>query len=81
MDSNGLLGLPISQGGWVSSSEPLLLLPFPPFVGRTWQDRRTDQYVPQGLVRQSAATTRIESLNEVLSVPAGTIRNPRKSLQ
>ena len=72
LDSHGLLGLPVSQGGWVFASEPRLLLPLPPFGGRTWQDRRTDQYPPQGLVRQLTSTTRIEGLNEVLTVPAGT---------
>jgi S1-C subfamily serine protease len=72
LDSHGLLGLPVSQGGWVFASEPRLILPLPPFGGRTWQDRRTDQYPPQGLVRQLTSTTRIEGLNEVLTVPAGT---------
>lgn len=72
LDSHGLLGLPVSQGGWVFASEPRLLLPLPPFGGRTWQDRRTDHYPPQGLVRQLTSTTRIEGLNEVLTVPAGT---------
>jgi S1-C subfamily serine protease len=72
LDSHGLLGLPVSQGGWVFASEPRLLLPLPPFGGRTWHDRRTDQYPPQGLVRQLTSTTRIEGLNETLTVPAGT---------
>lgn len=72
LDSRGLLGLPVSQGGWVLASEPRLILPLPPFGGRVWQDRRTDQYPPQGLVRQLTSTTRIEGLNEVLTVPAGT---------
>lgn len=72
LDSNGLLGLPFSQGGWVFSSEPRLIMPLPLFGGRTWQDRRTDQYTPEGLVRQLTSTTRIEGINEVLTVPAGT---------
>jgi len=72
LDSNGLLGLPFSQGGWVFSSEPRLIMPLPPFGGRTWQDRRTDQYTPEGLARQLTSTTRIEGINEVLTVPAGT---------
>ncbi len=72
LDSNGLLGLPFSQGGWVFSPEPRLILPFPLLGGRTWQDRRTDQYTPEGLVRQLTSTTRIEGINEVLTVPAGT---------
>jgi S1-C subfamily serine protease len=72
MDSHGLLSLPVSQGGWVFSAEPRLILPLPPFGGRTWQDRRTDQYPPQGLGRQLTSTTRIEGLNEVVTVPAGT---------
>ncbi len=72
LDSHGLLGLPVSQGGWMLASEPRLLLPLPPFEGRTWQDRRSDQHPPQGLVRELTSTTRIEGLNEVLTVPAGT---------
>ncbi len=72
LDSNGLLGLPFSQGGWVFAPEPRLIMPLPPFEGRTWQDRRTDQYTPEGLVRQLTSTTRIEGLNETLTVPAGT---------
>jgi S1-C subfamily serine protease len=72
LDSHGLLGLPVSQGGWVFASEPRLILPLPPFGGRTWQDRRTDQYPPQGLVRQLTSPTRIEGLSEALTVPAGT---------
>jgi len=72
MDSHGLLSLPVSQGGWVLSGEPRLILPLPPFGGRTWQDRRTDQYPPQGLGRELTSITRIEGLNEVLTVPAGT---------
>ncbi len=72
LDSHGLVGLPVSQRGWVFASEPRLMLPLPTFEGRTWQDRRTDQYPPQGLVRQLTSTARIEGLKEVLTVPAGT---------
>jgi len=81
LDSHGLLGLPVSQGGWVFASEPRLILPLPPFGGRTWQDRRTDQYPPQGLVRQLTSTTRIEGLNEVLTVPAGTYTQGMKVVE
>ena len=81
LDSHGLLGLPVSQGGWVFASEPRLILPLPAFGGRTWQDRRTDQYPPQGLVRQLTSTTRIEGLNEVLTVPAGTYTQGMKVVE
>ena len=81
MDSHGLLSLPVSQGGWVFSAEPRLILPLPPFGGRTWQDRRTDQFPAQGLGRQLTSITRIEGLNEVLTVPAGTYTQSMKIVE
>ena len=81
LDSQGLLGFPVSQGGWVFAPEPRLILPLPPFGGRTWHDRRTDRYPPQGLVRQLTSTTRIEGLDEALTVPAGTYARSMKIVE
>ncbi len=73
LDSQGLFQIAVVDPDWKYSLSGLqMLLPLPPVVGRSWQNRWISENSRQGVRRHEVEDQRIESANEIISVPAGT---------
>lgn len=69
----GLHNLGSTGGSWryVYPDGPLLTFAFPPCLGLAWQYRYLGENASDGTARQVAATVRIMSINDAVTVPAG----------
>lgn len=73
LDASGLHHLGSSGGPWnFTYPEPALTWPFPPCRGRSWEYQWRAENPSQGILRQATVGVRIDSTNEVVTVPAGT---------
>ncbi len=74
LEADGLFSLGSSGGSWNYSypRQGVRLWDFPPCRGLSWQNRWQAENASDGVRRQAVIDVRIESMNEVVTVPAGT---------
>lgn len=83
LEADGLFFLGSSGGSWNYSypRQGVRLWDFPPCRGMSWQNRWQAENASDGIRRQAIVDMRIESVNEVVTVPAGTFSQSIRTVE
>lgn len=73
LDADGLHAIGSVSPNWKTTDRwPAYSFAFPSCVGTSWQREWRAENAAEGIVRQATASVRIESVNESVTVPAGS---------
>jgi len=82
LDADGISRVGANMKSWkVSYREGRLLLPFPPCPGITWKNQWIQQTTSGGAIWRYTETSKIESVNESVSTPAGNFAQALKEVR